>query len=132
MRRRRRAGPTDGELEILSVLWRRGPSTVREVHEELTQRRPMGYTTALKLLQIMTEKGLVVRDESRPSHIYRARIGEEETQGQLVRDMLERGFGGSAYKLVMQALTAREASPEELASIRELLDRLAGGGDDAD
>ena len=109
------------------MLWTRGPSTVREVQEELGKSRPTGYTTVLKFLQIMTEKGLVARDESHFAHIYRARVSEEEIKGRLVRDVLERAFGGSAYKLVMQTLTAKEASAEELASIRELLDQLEGG-----
>ena len=116
--------PTDAELAILRVLWRRGPSTVREVTEALAVGREVGYTTALKLLQIMTDKGLVRRDESRRTHVYAARLGEEQTQRQLVGDLLERAFGGSAQKLVMQALAARRASPEELAEIRRLLDEI--------
>jgi BlaI family penicillinase repressor len=119
--------PTDGELAILRVLWRRGPSTVREVLEQLAEKQPTGYTTALKLLQIMAEKGLVDRDESRRTHIYRASRPEEQTQRQLVGDLLERAFGGSAEKLVMQALASKPASAGELAAIRELLDRLEGG-----
>lgn len=130
MRRRRKSGPTDAELEILNVLWERGSSTVREVHGELTERKPTGYTTVLKFLQIMTEKGLVVRDESRPAHVYSPAASAEETQGQIVRDMLERAFGGSTYKLVMQALSTRASTPDELARIRELLDELEGSGDD--
>ena len=130
MRRRRKSGPTDAELEILNVLWERGPSTVREVHGDLTERRAAGYTTVLKFLQIMTEKGLVVRDESRPAHVYRPVLSEEETQGQIVRDMLERAFGGSTYKLVMQALSTEASTPDELARIRGLLDELEGSGDD--
>src|ERR671919_1065284 len=114
--------PTDGELAILRVLWERGPSTVRQVHEVLSRDRPAVYTTALKLLQIMTEKGLVSRDERDRTHIYHARLSEEQTQRQLVRDLLDRAFGGSASKLVMQALAARRASPEELGEIRRLLD----------
>ena len=114
--------PTDAELAILRVLWERGPSTVRQVHEVLGRERPTAYTTALKLLQIMTEKGLVWRDESERTHIYHARLTEEQTQRQLVRDLLERAFGGSASKLVMQALAARRASPEELGEIRKLID----------
>jgi predicted transcriptional regulator len=120
--------PTDAELAILRVLWRRGPCTVREVQVELTQAQPTGYTTALKLLQIMTEKGLVERDESRRTHVYRASRPEEQTQRQLVGDLLERAFGGSAEKLVMQALASKPASAEELAAIRALLDQLEGGG----
>lgn len=118
--------PTDGELGILRVLWRRGPSTVRQVHEGLGEPAVVGYTTVLKLLQIMTEKGLVTRDESRRTHVYQARLAEDATQRQLVRDLLDRAFAGSARKLVMQALAVRKASPEELAEIRELLDRMEG------
>ena len=114
--------PTDAELAILRVLWERGPSTVRQVHEVLGRERPAGYTTALKLLQIMAEKGLVTRDERERTHVYHARAGEEQTQRQLVRDLLDRAFGGSSSKLVMQALAARRASAEELGEIRRLLD----------
>jgi predicted transcriptional regulator len=114
--------PTDAELAILRVLWDRGPSTVRQVHEVLSRERPSAYTTALKLLQIMTDKGLVSRDERDRSHVYHARLSEEQTQRQLVRDLLDRAFGGSATKLVMQALAARRASAEELSEIRRLID----------
>jgi BlaI family penicillinase repressor len=114
--------PTDAELAILRVLWERGPSTVRQVHDILANDRPAAYTTALKLLQIMTEKGLVERDERDRTHIYRARLSEETTQRQLVRDLLERAFGGSSAKLVMQALATRRASAEELTDIRKAID----------
>ena len=114
--------PTDGELSILRVLWERGPSTVRQVYEVLNRERPTAYTTALKLLQIMTEKGLVRRDETDRTHVYHARLSEEQTQRQLVRDLLDRAFGGSAAKLVMQALAARRATPEELVEIRKLIE----------
>jgi len=120
-----RRKPTDAELGILSVLWSRGPSTVRQVAETLG--REAGYTTVLKLLQIMTEKQLVVRDETARTHIYRAAFTEDQTQRQLVSDLLERAFGGSAAKLVLQALSANKASPEELAEIRQLLDKHRGG-----
>ena len=119
--------PTDAELSILRVLWERGPSTVRQVHEVLVGARQAGYTTVLKLLQIMTEKGLVERDESARTHIYIPRYSEEHTQRQLVGDLLERAFGGSSLKLVMQALAARKATPEELAEIRRLLEQREGG-----
>jgi BlaI family transcriptional regulator, penicillinase repressor len=119
--------PTPAELEILRVLWDRGPSTVREVQERLEEQRPTGYTTVLKLLQIMTDKGLVQRDETARAHVYAARAPEQKTQQQLVRDLVDRAFGGSASELVMQALFARKTSREELARIRELLDRLEGG-----
>jgi len=118
--------PTDAELAILRVLWRRGPSTVKEVHEELTRSAPTGYTTTLKQLQIMAEKGLVDRDESQRAHLYTARLAAEQTQTQLVRDLLDRAFEGSATRLVMRALSSRSATPEELAEIRELLDQLEG------
>jgi BlaI family transcriptional regulator, penicillinase repressor len=114
--------PTDGELAILRILWDRGPSTVRQVHDELARERQAAYTTALKLLQIMTEKGLVERDERDRTHIYRARLSEETTQRQLVRDLLDRAFGGSAGKLVMQALATKRASAEELRDIRKAID----------
>ena len=114
--------PTDAELAILRVLWQRGASTVRQVHDALSEVRPTAYTTALKLLQIMTEKGLVRRDESDRTHVYQARLSEEQTQRQLIRDLLERAFGGSSTKLVMQALAAKRASSEELSEIRKLID----------
>jgi predicted transcriptional regulator len=114
--------PTDAELAILRILWERGPSTVRQVHDVLALERQAAYTTALKLLQIMTEKGLVERDERDRTHIYRARLGEEQTQRQLVRDLVDRAFGGSATKLVMQALASKRASPEELRDIRKAID----------
>lgn len=121
--------PTDTELAILRVLWARGPSTVRQVHETLVRERPTAYTTALKMLQIMTEKGLVSRDESDRTHVYQARLTEEQTQRQLVGDLLDRAFGGSASKLVMQALATTRATPDELQEIRRLLDGRAGRED---
>jgi BlaI family penicillinase repressor len=124
--------PTDAELAILRVLWDRGPSTVRQVHDVLLRERPTAYTTALKLLQIMTEKGLVRRDETDRTHVYYARLSEEQTQRQLVRDLLDRAFGGSASKLVMQALAARRASPEELGEIRKLIEARREVRDDRD
>jgi len=119
--------PTDAELAILGVLWTRGPSTVRQVQDVLNEQRSTGYTTVLKLLQIMTEKGLVARDESERSHVYRARWTQQETQRQLVDDLLERAFGGSAMSLVMQALAGGRATPDELAEIRRLLEDKQGG-----
>jgi BlaI family penicillinase repressor len=118
--------PTDAELAILRVLWRRGASTVKDVHEELARRFPAAYTTTLKQLQIMTDKGLVTRDESQRAHLYTARLPEEQTQSQLVGDLLDRAFEGSASRLVMRALAARPASAEELTEIRRLLDQLEG------
>ncbi|HMD34273.1 MAG TPA: BlaI/MecI/CopY family transcriptional regulator [Vicinamibacterales bacterium] len=121
MRRR----PTDAELAILRVLWTRGPSTVRQVAEALG--RDTGYTTALKLLQIMTEKQLVVRDESARTHVYEAAFSEDETQRHLVADLVDRAFDGSAAKLVLQALAAKKATPAELAAIRRMLDQNKAG-----
>lgn len=118
--------PTDAELAILRVLWTRGPSTVRDVHEDLNQHAPTGYTTVLKMLQIMTEKGLVVRDESQRAHIYEPRYSEQKTQRQLLHDLADRAFGGSPAKLVLQALSGRKATTEELNEIRDLLNRLEG------
>lgn len=120
--------PTDAELEILRVLWARGPSTVRDVHDEISRRRATGYTTVLKLLQIMTEKGLVRRDESERAHLYETRLPQEETEKQLVGDLVDRAFGGSAARLVMQALSGRTANAEELSDIRRLIDALEGEG----
>ena len=119
--------PTPAELEILRVLWQHGPRTVREVQEQLEQERPTGYTTVLKLLQIMIDKGLVRRDESARAHVYAAKAPEETTQKQLVRDLVDRAFGGSASQLVLHALNTRKSSKQELSQIRELLDRLEGG-----
>lgn len=116
--------PTDAELQILNVLWQRGPSTVRDVADTLAKTRRTGYTTVLKLLQIMTEKGLVRRDETARAHVYEACCGEEQTQRRLVGDLLERAFGGSAQKLVMQALAARKASARDLQEIRKVLDEF--------
>jgi len=106
------------------VLWSRGPCTVRDVHEELDKRRRTGYTTVLKLMQIMAEKGLVTRDEQNRAHIYSASVPQTETQRGLVDDLVEKAFGGSAYKLALHALGAKKSSPEELAEIRSLLDSL--------
>jgi len=119
--------PTDGELAILRVLWRQGPSTVREVLEELNRVQETGYTTVLKMMQIMTEKGLLARDDADRTHVYEPRLAEEETQKQLLGDLLERAFNGSAKKLVMQALSTRKATLKELAEIRQLLDEIEGG-----
>jgi BlaI family transcriptional regulator, penicillinase repressor len=117
---RSRRKPTDAELAILRVLWSRGPSTVREVAEAMG--REGAYTTILKLMQIMTDKGLVKRDDSTRTHVYKATSSEDTTQKQLVTDLLNKVFEGSAAKLVLQALDAGKASPEELAEIRKLID----------
>jgi BlaI family transcriptional regulator, penicillinase repressor len=115
--------PTQAELEILAVLWQCGPSSVREVQQQLTESRPAGYTTVLKLMQIMAGKGLVARDVSERSHVYRAAVAREQTQQQLVTDLVERAFGGSASQLILQALASRPSSPEEMREIRRLLER---------
>jgi predicted transcriptional regulator len=114
--------PTEAELELLGVMWERGSSTVRQIHESLGGGT--GYTTTLKILQKMADKGLVERDESQRSHVYSAALKPEQTQRQLVSDLLQRAFGGSPGKLVMQALSEKAASPAELAEIRKLLDEL--------
>ena len=119
--------PTQGELEILSVLWQRGPSTVREAQEALSGTRTSGYTTVLKLLQIMSDKGLVTRDETQRTHVYAAAVPQDQTQRQLVTDLLDRAFDGSAMELVMHALASQKTSAAEIARIRQLLDELEGG-----
>ena len=120
--------PTDGELGILRVLWQRGPSTVREVQEALNEVRPTGYTTVLKTLQIMTEKGLVRRDEHQRAHVYEAQFAQHQTQRQMVGDLLNRVFDGSASNLLMHALaTKKGASREELSQIRDILDEFERG-----
>jgi predicted transcriptional regulator len=118
--------PTPAELEILRVLWRIGPATVRDVQDALPGERTSGYTTVLKLLQIMTEKGLVAREPSGRAHVYRPTQSEDQARSRMVGDLLDRMFGGAAEQLVMHALTARKATPEELSEIRRLLDRLEG------
>jgi predicted transcriptional regulator len=120
--------PTDAELEILRVLWEAGHATVREVQERLETRRSSGYTTVLKQLQIMTEKGLVERDESGRAHVYRPSVSREATESQLVGDLLDRAFGGSASRLVMRALAAKPASEREIGEIRRLLARVEQDG----
>jgi predicted transcriptional regulator len=122
--------PTAAELAILRVLWKQGPCTVRQVYEVLSRRRSFAYTTTLKLLQIMTAKGLTTREEQGHQHLYRARYAEGDTQRRLVSDLLERAFGGSTAKLVMQALAAKRASPEELREIRRLISAQQEKDDD--
>lgn len=118
--------PSDGELAILRVLWSRGPSTVRDVHTELSKDRDMGYTTVLKLMQIMVEKGLVARDERARSHTYRPLQGEAETQRCLLKELLHKAFAGSRRDLVLQALESEPASVEELEDIRKMLHEARG------
>jgi predicted transcriptional regulator len=121
--------PTDAELAILRVLWQRGPSTVKEVQKILETTRRTGYTTVLKFMQIMIEKGLESRDESPFAHVYQARIPQEQTQRTLIADLLERAFEGSTSRLVLQALAAKKATPEELSEIRRILKRHERGGE---
>jgi predicted transcriptional regulator len=113
--------PTDSELAILRVLWERGPCTVRAVHEALAEARETGYTTTLKLMQIMADKGLVTRDATERTHVYTARLTQDQTQRQLVADLVQRAFGGSAAALVQQALSAQPTSPDELRKIKKLI-----------
>ena len=117
--------PTDAELGVLRVLWEIGPATVRQVHRTMNEKRETGYTTVLKMLQIMHEKGLVERDESERPQIYRPRLSRERTQRQLIRDLIERAFGGSAKQLVLQALATRRATKKELADVERLLDDMS-------
>jgi len=128
MRKKRLPKPSERELEILRVLWDRGPSTVREVHEILNEAEKRGYTTTLKFMQIMAEKGLVVRDESRWAHVYEAGVSEEAAHRRIVADLLDCAFAGSSQKLVLHALSAKKTSPEELREIRRILDEMEGGG----
>ncbi len=124
MARYKNSRPTDREVTILRILWDNGPSTVRRVNEAMNKDEDTGYTTTLKLMQIMTEKGLLHRDDSQFKHIYKPAITEEKTQKQLVGDLLDRAFSGSAEKLVMRALSAKKVSKKELAGIRKMLDEF--------
>ncbi|MDX1907593.1 MAG: BlaI/MecI/CopY family transcriptional regulator [Bacteroidia bacterium] len=116
--------PTDAELEILQVLWRHGPSTVRFVNDQMSQQREIGYTTTLKLMQIMAEKGLLYRDTRDKTHVYHAQVSQADTQQQLLDRLLDSAFQGSAMNLVMQALGSHKTSPAELEEIRRFLDSL--------
>ena len=120
--------PTAAELQILHVLWRRGPSTVNQVQPELEHGDRVAYTTVLKLLQIMFEKGLVRRDESTRPHVFRAAVAEAQVKRRFVSDLVEQVFDGSVMSLAMQALSARRATPEELRKLRQLLDDIEGAG----
>lgn len=124
MRKNKLPKPTEGELELLQVMWERGPSTVREIHDGLNGDRGTGYTTTLKVMQKMMNKGLVSRDESTRSHVYSPVLKAEQTQRQLASDLVQKGFGGSAARLVAAALSSKRASAEELAEIRRLLDEI--------
>jgi predicted transcriptional regulator len=124
MARRPAARPTDAQLAILNVLWRIGPATVRMVHETLPSAARRGYTTTLKLMQIMAEKGMVERDETNRSHVYKAASREREMKDRLVGDLMEKAFDGSAAQLALRALSHKPTSKQELDEVRELLDRL--------
>ena len=126
MGRQQPAKPTSTELDILRVLWERGPSTVREVHEVLARSKPIGYTTVLKLLQIMTAKGTVRRNEQERAHVYEAFLPAENTKRQLVGDLLQRAFAGSASQLMLHALDGKKTSPREIEEIRRMLDEYEG------
>ena len=126
MTRQKRLGPTEREMEILKILWQRGPSTVRQVNEVMNARQETGYTTTLKLMQIMVTKGLLSRDDSQFKHLFEAAVSEESTQKQLVGNLLDRVFSGSTEKLVMRALSAKKVSKKDLGKIRELIDRMEG------
>ena len=126
MATKKRPQPTDAELAILSVLWDKGPCTVREVNDLINEERPTGYTTTLKFMQIMVEKGLLLRDDSQYRHVYKPAISEERTQKQVVSRVVDRAFAGSAGKLVMRALSSKKIPPEELARIREMIDEMGG------
>jgi predicted transcriptional regulator len=125
--RRSRTQPTNAELEILRVLWHRGSSTVREVHQSLERATPVAYTTVLKLLQIMTEKGLVTRDASTRSHRYAAVTAQDAAQRRMILDLAERAFGGSTLLLVLYALSTTPATAQGLDNVRRLLDKIVGG-----
>lgn len=115
--------PTEGELELLRILWEKGPATVRDLHLEISNNRPLGYTSVLKLLQIMNEKGLVEREEAGKAHVYRATTSQGETQTQLLRDMSERLFSGSAARLAMHALAMEPVDNQELEELRNLIEQ---------
>lgn len=116
--------PTESELEILQLLWQSGPSTVRQVNEQLQQKREVGYTTTLKIMQIMHEKGILSREKTGKTHIYSSAIRQDDTQRAMLDRFVERAYGGSALKLVLQALGNHQASPEEIDKIRAYLDQL--------
>jgi len=127
-RKKTQKKPTDAELAIIGVIWDRGPSTVREVFQHLSERREIGYTTVLKFMQIMTDKGLLERNTSVRPQVFKAARPQQQTQRQLLRELLDRAFDGSPGNLVLQALSIRESTPEERREIRELLDRLEREG----
>lgn len=119
--------PTSGELEILAVLWQRGPSTVRQIFDALKDQRGTGYSTTLKMIQVMTDKGLLLRDDSGRPQVYRPAQAQEQTQLQLVDHLVQRGFAGSAMNMVLRAVAAKRITPEELAQIKRIIDKAKGG-----
>lgn len=119
--------PTDAELAVLRILWERGPATVRQVHERLTQERDLGYTTVLKTMTIMLDKGLVIRDDSERSHVYRPAIPESDTKNRMVSDLMAKAFSGSARQLMMHALQGGHTPATELDAIQQLLDEARRG-----
>ena len=119
--------PTDAELAILRLLWTQGPATVRQIHEALTRERELGYTTVLKTMQVMLDKGLLSRDDSERSHVYQAAVSEGDTKGQLVSDLMAKAFSGSAQQLLMHALRAGHASEDDLDAIQRLLEDARKG-----
>ena len=127
-----RPRPTNSELAVLQVLWERGPCTVRQVHEALRDERGTRYTTTLKIMQVMAEKGLVTRDDSRRSHIYRAAVDEEKTRCRVLSEFVDRAFGGSTRKLILHALSSGEVSPEEVRQIKRLLEKHRENDHDGD
>ena len=118
--------PTDGELALLNILWDRGPSTVRQVYDVVNRIKPTGYTSVLKLMQIMFDKDLLARDESNRSHVYRPKKSAEHTQKKLIKDLVDKAFGGSAYRLVQGALSGKKTPAREINKIRRLLDEIQG------
>lgn len=126
MARKPSSNPTEVELQILGVLWTRGPSTVREVHNALEDDRDTGYSTTLKMMQIMTEKGLLLKDDSQRPQVYRPAMSQEQAQMQFVDDLIQRVFGGAADKLILRAITSRHVSADDLTQIRKLLRKLEG------
>jgi predicted transcriptional regulator len=124
MARAKGSGPTEKELDILKVLWAQGPCTVRQVNDEINTHTETGYTTTLKLMQIMMDKGLLVRDDAQFKHVYRPAVSAEKTEKQIMQNVLDRVFSGSAEQLVLRALSAKKISPEELNAIRKALDKL--------
>lgn len=126
MARKRQAGPTDRELTILHILWENGPSTVREVNKAMNDKEETGYTTTLKLMQIMVDKGLLICDKSQWRHVFKPALTREKTQKRLVSNLLDKAFAGSAEHLVMQALSVKSISAQELARIRKLIETYEG------